>query len=279
MRTAALLAACLGCAAVAAQAQGTPGTQIGYVSIGAWHSYANWTYGETREPGSILPGPQTASLSTRHEASFWHYGLGQTMDMVAAASFEGTAAIGALHAFASTTAEGFRNAGASIETSGTVSFWDYFTVAGTPGQWVNISWRTDLHGVRACTGESDLAPYGMARLTYTFNNLTQLGVGSLRGDTVLSTCGDNTRSDSGLMSLQVGDRVQISADLMAWAKNGDAMDAGNTARLYFDVLTPGASLVSQSGHDYSVSAVPEPASLALWAMGLVGLIGYRRLKD
>jgi hypothetical protein len=279
MRTAALLAACLGGAAVAAQAQGTPGTQIGYVSISAWHSFANWAYSETREPSDILPGSQTGSLSTRHEASFWHVGLGQTMDMVAAASFEGTAAIGALHASASTTAEGFRNAGASITTAGTVSFWDYVTVSGTPGQWVNISWRTDLHGVRACTGDSDLAPYAMAQLTYVFNNLTQLGVGSLRGDASLASCGDNTRSDSGVMSLQVGDRVRISADLMAWAMNGDAMDAGNTARLYFDVLTPGASLVSQSGHDYSVSAVPEPASLALWALGLVGLIGYRRLRE
>ena len=183
----------------------------------------------------------------------------------------GTAAIGSLHAAASTTAEGFRNAGANISTGGGVEFWDFFTVTGTPGQSVQVSWRADLHGVRACSGDPELSPSGLARLTYSVFNTNPFGGGNERGDRALSACGDNTLSDSGVMYLEVGDRMQVFAHLQVSASNGDAMDAGNTARLFFDTLTPGTSLVSTSGHNYSITAVPEPGSWLLMGLGLTGL--------
>ncbi len=54
-----------------------------------------------------------------------------------------------------------------------------------------------------------------------------------------------------------------------------AADALNTAYTYLTVLTPGASLLSASGHDYalpSVGGVPEPASWAFMLAGF-GMIG------
>jgi len=54
------------------------------------------------------------------------------------------------------------------------------------------------------------------------------------------------------------------------------LDALNTAHTYFTVLTPGASLVSASGHDYALPAlggVPEPASWAFMLAGF-GMIGF-----
>lgn len=50
-------------------------------------------------------------------------------------------------------------------------------------------------------------------------------------------------------------------------------DASNTATLYIEVLTPGASYISGSGVTYATSptAVPEPASLTLVGAALLGL--------
>jgi len=55
-------------------------------------------------------------------------------------------------------------------------------------------------------------------------------------------------------------------------------DATHTSLLFFDPLTPGASIVWQSGHDYSSGTVPEPMSVPLLACGLVG-VAVRRLRQ
>lgn len=53
------------------------------------------------------------------------------------------------------------------------------------------------------------------------------------------------------------------------AMGSASADAANTAHTYFQVLTPGVKLVSQSGHNYAapILAIPEPSS---WAMLLAG---------
>lgn len=46
------------------------------------------------------------------------------------------------------------------------------------------------------------------------------------------------------------------------------IDASHTAQMFLDPITPGITLVAESGHDYSISAVPEPAT---WLTLLAGV--------
>ncbi|WP_082580450.1 PEP-CTERM sorting domain-containing protein [Pelomonas sp. Root1444] len=54
------------------------------------------------------------------------------------------------------------------------------------------------------------------------------------------------------------------------------LDASNTARFYLDAFTPGLDLLAESGHNYATSAVPEPGSWILLALGLGTLGGIMR---
>jgi hypothetical protein len=58
-------------------------------------------------------------------------------------------------------------------------------------------------------------------------------------------------------------------------------DATSTGLLFIDVLTPGASFTSESGALYqpaAVAAVPEPGTLAVLAIGLMGVMALRRSR-
>jgi hypothetical protein len=59
-----------------------------------------------------------------------------------------------------------------------------------------------------------------------------------------------------------------------------AIDASHTLRLFADPSTPDFQLTSDSGHNYSLNpnpegAVPEPASLTLWGIGMTIVAGWR----
>lgn len=88
---------------------------------------------------------------------------------------------------------------------------------------------------------------------------------------------------------KVGDAIDVSSSMSVttstasgyWGNSylGDTqrafIDASHTARMFLDPITPGITLVADSGHDYSVSAVPEPATWGLMLGGL-GLLAVRR---
>lgn len=93
------------------------------------------------------------------------------------------------------------------------------------------------------------------------------------------------RYDGGIMTFDVayhwGYRDDVFGRLDAQVGNTQSftgglatLDFGNSAHAYAQVLTPGYTLGSQSGHDYS--SVPEPGSLALAAFGLAALVRRRR---
>ena len=68
----------------------------------------------------------------------------------------------------------------------------------------------------------------------------------------------------------------VIAQLAVHARNGRDIDLYNTARLSDVALSNAATLSALSGHDYVAAAVPEPQTVALFAIGLVGLALHRR---
>lgn len=79
-------------------------------------------------------------------------------------------------------------------------------------------------------------------------------------------------------------RLFMDASASAPTSNGKTpvavslVDASHSATLQIQLLTPGASLLSVSGHDYSIAPVPLPATLPLLAcaLGVVGRMTLRR---
>ena len=59
------------------------------------------------------------------------------------------------------------------------------------------------------------------------------------------------------------------------AAGAGGLDFQNTAHAYAEVLTPGATLASTSGHDYAARPVPEPGTWAALGLGAVALTRRR----
>jgi len=87
---------------------------------------------------------------------------------------------------------------------------------------------------------------------------------------------------------KVGDKITIDGQLSASAYSGAAfsypnstvqgsatVDAANTSSLFITMTTPGSGFSSLSGSSYQPAAVPEPASFAALAVGLVGVLRKR----
>ncbi len=102
------------------------------------------------------------------------------------------------------------------------------------------------------------------------------------------------RSSPFTVTAHVGDVLAISAtfgitgdasvsELTYERDFGGFADARNTAAIWLGELPAGMTITSASGHDYTIDptrvlSVPEPASHALWLVGLVGLRMFGRRK-
>ncbi|MCV2350906.1 PEP-CTERM sorting domain-containing protein [Paucibacter sp. Y2R2-4] len=68
--------------------------------------------------------------------------------------------------------------------------------------------------------------------------------------------------------------VDSSATLSHWAQS----DFGHTANFYLQTSQPGLNTIGASGHDFTLSAVPEPSVGVLMAAGLMLLLSLQRRR-
>lgn len=167
-------------------------------------------------------------------------------------------------------------------------FTDFGIVGGTTGVPVDILVTLTLTGsmhVSNCDSPQFPDPFtaigtGAASVSAQVNVNGSGGTGgSING------CSGGQSAPTFALTLLGGSNISYTHVVSAFASasNGNATasaNAMNTSLLFFDVLTPGVSIVWNSGHDYSsapVSAVPEPSSLLFLGTGLAGL-ATRRLR-
>lgn len=128
-------------------------------------------------------------------------------------------------------------------------------------------------------GFSYLLP-GQNRQTVNWTDLTSTsggpGPGSSFEQQVTLNLAPRTYNIGSRVSAETNAAARINDPNPVWkASSFSSIDAGNSAYMYFEVLTPGAGYSLASG---AVLAVPEPATVLLWMAGLaVGLARYRRL--
>ncbi len=113
------------------------------------------------------------------------------------------------------------------------------------------------------------AAYILGAHTLSASNDPQAGP-TYSGDQIVRLYLNTPYQVNGYMGL----RASTGATFTQRYGSADA-SALNTAHFFIDPLTPGDSIVSDSGHSFPTpQSVPEPASLAIFGVGAAALVGH-----
>jgi hypothetical protein len=173
----------------------------------------------------------------------------------------------------------------NVSAQGIIGFIDGFSISAPLNVRITMSMNGVFTGQQTAFGTTFPQP-GTAEITFLFDTGNQHLISTDKFFSQSFSSSQDILLQPGiytfLWSLEA--RAAAVADLFSVTPSQTA-DASNTGHLFFDVLTPGASLTFLSGHDYSSSlaeplATPLPAALPLFATGLgaLGLLGWRRKK-
>jgi hypothetical protein len=272
MRSARNLAALLACLAGAATAHAAPYT-VTYAQLGA--SVFSVGSDNRFHPATNSPSAQTLSDA----ASISYAGASGN------ASFSQTADFGNLHAFMTGSATG-SPLNQSFVTFGSFAaetapqFYDSITVRapglpdGTP---VTVTFTASLDG--SATGNA--GPNGS---TYNVQGYYDASAGPFSVRLFLTGAGPRTYTATGTVNVGatysvLGATVFDISGTSGFASTADAtIDVSHTATLAVDPVTPGVQLVADSGHDYSLAALPEPSAAACSLLALAAPALARRRR-
>lgn len=247
--------------------------------------------GDNDTGNNPLPGTSSVSSSASRSYSYTSGPLtGYSGSGSGNASASATAAYGSLKGIVS--GSGTAAGGSAVgEARLTASFEDYLSFSAPGGGPISILFGLGIEGaVNAVNGNGGGGiSGGISIWTPPTSKLLWSGSASINSAT------DPTQTVSKLVTFQAGDVLQIAAGLgmagaftvssahtgnppVAIAKSGSfTADFSNTAELFFEILTPGASYTSASGTVYRsapswATPVPEPATYLLMLAGLAGVV-------
>jgi hypothetical protein len=182
-------------------------------------------------------------------------------------------------------------AGPGHATFGSALWCDSFTLSGGTGS-ANLSFYLDLEGALAAEASTGGFARVVLRAIVGLDPVdpmedTEIGPNIVLGAADLVLQSDQTTGSNSLRldaSLAYDSPFTLLVTLEALAENGAWVHFADTARLTHVDLPNGATLTGASGHDYgfgavalsSMSIVPEPGTLALLAVGTLGLALRRR---
>lgn len=220
-----------------------------------------WTYGGAVPNGTVSSGSGTTNASA-------------------------SASIGRLRGSVSGTGSATLDAGGSTngQAQANASFVDYLQFSAPGGGAIELRFGIGIEGNASATNGGATAGASGSAAVWTPTSTRTLwsdGVGFWNG----SAAGPFTASQA--VTVRAGDILEVGGGLALTGgfapAGGFSADASNTAELYFEILTPGASYVSASGVSYRsapswASAVPEPHAVALMLAGLAVLGGHAALR-